>query len=151
MNTTAKIILSAISAGLFIGYLKQKKAALEDIKINSVDVAIDIEKTKQAAFLKLYYLLKLNLQNIAPVSINVKSLEAVFFVNGIQFAESNTLMNLVIPPKSNKTLTLNANIASGQIIASLLDIIAEGSATIEVKGTLLTDLGLIEFQQKKIV
>lgn len=151
MNNGIKFLLGATAAGLIYSYLNKKKAALENIAIQSIDVYIDNEKTAANYYLKLFYTLKLNLYNSAMVSVNIKSIDANFYLNGIKFGKISTNINQIINAKSTKNLQLDASIATGEIIASILDLISEGSAKIEVRGSMLTDLGLIEFKETKIV
>lgn len=151
MNQGLKFILGAAGAGLLYTFLNRKKAALENIVVKNIDVAIDLNKTQNAGYLKLFYNLKLMLQNTAKASVQIKSIEATFSLNGIEFADINQIINLSINPQSSKEIVLNASVNTGNVIASILDIISEGKATISVKGSLMTDLGLIQFEQKKIV
>lgn len=151
MNQGLKFILGAAGAGLLYTFLNRKKAALENIVVKNIDVAIDLNKTQNAGYLKLFYNLKLMLQNTAKASVKIKSIEATFALNGIEFADINQIINLSINPQSSKEIVLNASVNTGNVIASILDIISEGKATISVKGSLMTDMGLIQFEQQKIV
>lgn len=151
MNQGLKFVLGAAGAGLLYTFLNRKKAALENIVVKNIDVAIDLNKTQNAGYLKLFYNLKLMLQNTAKASVQIKSIEATFSLNGIEFADINQIINLSINPQSSKEIVLNPSVNTGNVIASILDIISEGKATISVKGSLMTDLGLIQFEQKKLV
>lgn len=151
MNNGIKLIFGAAAAGLIYTFLNKKKAALEDIKISNIDAYIDLEKTKQNFFLKLFYNLKIQLYNNADVSVKIKGIEAKFFINGIEFGSMNSTLKTDIAPKSSNKISLAASVSTGNIISSILDIISEGKATIKVEGTLLTDLGLVEFKEEKIV
>jgi len=151
MNNGIKFVLAAAGAGLLWNFLNRKKAALENIGVSNIDVAIDLPKTQDAGYLKLFYKLKIRLINTANASVNIKSIDANFFLNGIEFANISQNINALIPAGASKEININASINSGNVIASIIDIISEKKAEIEVKGTLMTDLGMIEFQQKKIV
>jgi len=151
MNNTIKLLLGAGTAAYLFFFLKKKKAALENITLKNVNVYIDIDKTRKIGFLKLFYNLKILLYNEANVSVNIKSLEAKFYLNGIQFADINSNLSTIIEAKKDKTINIAASVNSGNIIASIFDIISEGKAKISVEGSLLTDLGLIEFSKETIV
>jgi len=151
MNNTIKLLLGAGTAAYLFFFLKKKKAALENIILKNVNVYIDIDKTRKIGFLKLFYNLKILLYNEANVSVNIKSLEAKFYLNGIQFADINSNLSTIIEAKKDKTINIAASVNSGNIIASIFDIISEGKAKISVEGSLLTDLGLIEFSKETIV
>ena len=151
MNIYLKYLLGAGAAGLLYKFLLNKKAALENLKVSSIDVYINKEKTQAAYYLKLFYNLKLGLFNQEKVSINIKSIEATFYLNGIKFATLNNNINTYIPANTSKEINLGASINSGNVIASILDIISEASANITVTGSLLTDLGLITFKETKLV
>lgn len=151
MNNGLKFILGAGVAGLFYAFLNRKKAAIEDLQLMSIDVYIDKEKTAANYYLKLFYNLKLNLFNKAAVKVNIKSLEAKFYVNGIRFAQISNNVNTVIDANSVKDLNIAASVSSGEVIASILDYIGENRAEITVVGSLLTDLGLVQFKETKVV
>jgi hypothetical protein len=151
MNNGFKFVLAAAGAGLLWNFLNRKKTALQNIQLKNVDVAIDLKKTQNAGYIKLYYNLKLLLANVENASVKVRSIEAAFFINGIEFADINQTINLIIAPNQEKTINVAASVNTGNIIASIIDIISEGKAEISVKGTLLTDLGLIEFAEKKLI
>lgn len=151
MNQGLKLVLAVAGVGLLYTFLNKKKAALENIVIRNIDVAIDLNKTQDAAYLKLFYNLKLMLLNTAKVSVNIKSLEAKFYLNGIEFSNINQNLNLYIPAASSKDVVINASINSINVITSIIDFISENKAELVVRGSLLTDLGMIEFEQKKLV
>lgn len=151
MNGIIKILVGAGAAGLLYKFLLNKKAALENIELKNVDVYIDIDKTRKIGFLKLFYNLRLKLYNSANVSVNIKSLEAKFYLNGIEFAEINSNLKTIIEPKKEKYINIAASVNSGNIIASIFEIISEGKANIKVEGSLLTDLGLVTFKKENIV
>ena len=151
MGNGIKFLIGAAAAGLIFNFLNKKKAALENIGITKIDVAIDLKKTQSNFYLKLFYNLKIAIFNSADVSINIKGIEAKFYLNGIEFAELNNTLKTIVAPKSSNVINLNASVQTAAIINSILDIINEGKAEIEVQGSLLTDLGLIEFKEKKIV
>ena len=151
MGNGLKFLLGASALGVIYTFLNKKKAALENIQIRKIDVYIDQKKTTDNFYLKLFYTLKMNLYNYANVNVVIKSIDAKFYLNGIEFGNLTSTLNATIKPKNEKRIELNASIATGNIIASIMDIISEGSAKIEVRGTLLTDLGLIEFKENTIV
>ena len=148
MNNYLKILLGAGAASLIYGFLNRKKAALENLQLMSVDVYIDKDKS---SFVKLFYNIKLNLFNKENVKVNIKSLEAKIYINGIQIATVNSNLNTIIEANSTKDITIGTSISNGNVIASILDIIAEKKATITVVGSLLTDLGLINFKETKLI
>lgn len=151
MGNGIKFLIGAAAAGLIFNFLNKKKAALENIGITKIDVAIDLDKTKQNFYLKLFYNLKIALFNSADVSINIKGIEAKFYLNGIEFAELNNTLKTIVAPKSSNQINLAASVQTASIVNSILDVISEKKAIIEVRGSLLTDLGLIEFKEQKIV
>lgn len=151
MNNYIKFLIGAGVGSLIYGFLNRKKAALENLQIMSIDVYIDKEKSAANFYLKLFYNIKLNLFNSANVKVNIKSLEAKFYVNGIKFGTINSNINTTIAANSLKDLNIGASVSSGEIIASILDIIGEDKSEITVVGSLLTDLGLIQFKETKLV
>jgi LEA14-like dessication related protein len=110
-----------------------------------------LAKTQALGYLKLFYNVKIELFNAADVAVNVKSIDAKMFINGIQFADINSNLSTIVKAKSKNIINIAASVNTGNIIASIIDIISEGKATIKIEGTLLTDLGLIEFTKEKIV
>jgi len=151
MNNTIKFLLGFTAAGLAYTFLNKKKAALENLEIKKIDVYIDLPKTQQNFYLKLFYNLKINVFNSSSVKVNIKSIDANFFINGIEFAQLSSTLNAIVPSKENKDLLLAASVSSASVVNSIVDIITNNKAEIEVRGTLLTDLGLIEFTKKQLV
>jgi hypothetical protein len=151
MNTTIKLLFGTVAAGLLFSFFKKKKAALENIAITKIDVAIDLDKTKNYSYLKLFYNIRLHLFNSAEIAVNIKSIEAIVFLNGIEFANINSNLSTVVEAKKSKTINIEASVNSLNVINSIIDIITEGKANIKVKGSLMTDLGLIEFSKETIV
>lgn len=151
MNNSLKFLFGAGVASLIFGFLNRKKAALENLQIMSIDVYIDKEKSAANYYLKLFYNIKLNLFNSANVKVNIKSLEAKFYVNGIKFGTINSNINTIIEANSLKDLNIGASVSSAEIIASILELIGEDKSEITVVGSLLTDLGLIQFKETKLV
>lgn len=151
MNTILKLLATAGAAGILYKFLLKKKAALENLEIRSIDVYIDKEKTRNNYFLKLFYNVKLTLYNKETVNINIKSIDARFYLNGIKFGSLQNNVNTTIAPGATKELNLQTSINSSSVITSILDIISENKAGITVVGSILTDLGLIEFKESKLV
>ena len=151
MNTLKIFGLLAGAGAIAFAFLKNKKAALQNIEVKKIDVAIDLNETQKTGYLKLFYNLKILLYNSANVNVNIKGIEAKFFLNGIEFAELNSKLSTTIKPLKTNTLFLKSSILSVNIISSIIDIISEGKAKIKVEGTLITDLGVIEFKEEKIV
>jgi LEA14-like dessication related protein len=149
MNNYLKLLLGAGTASLIYGFLTQKKAALENLKIQNIDIYIDKEKSAANFYLKLFYNIKLNLYNSENVKVNIKSIESKFYINGIKFGSLNTNVNTIIEAQSLKDITLGASVNSAEIITSILDIISEEKAELTVVGSILTDLGLITFKETK--
>jgi len=151
MNGIIKILLGAGAAGLLYKFLLKKKAALENIGVTRIDVAIDLDKTQDVGYAKLFYKIKLELFNSSEVAVDIRSIEAKIFLNGMQIGILESNLKTVINAKSKNTINISASVNTGQAIASIIDIIAEEKATIKVIGSLGTDLGIIEFTKEKIV
>jgi len=151
MNIGLKLIIGAAGVGLLYKFLLKKKAALENIGIVRIDVYIDLNKTQSVGYAKLFYNIKIELFNSADVAVNIKSIDANIFLNGMEIGDLQGNLKTIIPAKSKNTINISASVNTGNIIASILDIISEGSAKIKVEGSLGTDLGIIEFSKEKIV
>jgi len=151
MGNGIKFLIGAAAAGFLYNFLNKKKAALENIGITKIDLAIDLKKTQENFYLKLFYNLKIRLFNAASVNVTIKGIEAKFYLNGIEFGEISNNLKTIVGPKSENAINISASVQSASIVNSILDIISEKKAMIEVRGSLLTDLGLIEFKEEKIV
>ena len=151
MNGIIKILLGAGAAGLLYKFLLKKKAALENIGVTRIDIAIDLDKTQSVGYAKLFYKIKLELYNSAEVAVNIRSIEAKILLNGMQIGILESNLTTVIPAKNKNTINISASLATGNAIASIIDIIAEEKGTIKIIGSLGTDLGIIEFTKEKIV
>lgn len=149
MNT--KTILLLAGAGAVAAYLlKGKKEALENLKISPLDIAIDTQKSKATLWTKLYYNIKLKLINSSSFSINVKSIDLDFSVNGKILANIQRDQNITVPGKDDKVITLSSYIASATAIETILDILADSSKIkLAVTGEVVTDLGAIIINYSK--
>jgi len=125
MNTKLLFGLLAGAGAIAFAFLKNKKTALENIEIKKIDAAIDLNKTQQNFYLKLFYNLKLLLFNSANVAVNIKGIKAKFFLNGIEFGEINGALSTIIQPKKSNTINLSSSVLSASVVSSILNIISE--------------------------
>jgi LEA14-like dessication related protein/DNA-directed RNA polymerase subunit H (RpoH/RPB5) len=137
------IALGAAAVGI-VYWLKRKALAGANLRYEPVDVAIDLQKTKQSLFTRIYYKVKLNLINNESVSVNVKSLSLNVFVGSIPFGSIVKNESFSIPAQSNEIIELNTSFSSFSALALIKDIILQGfQDPIVVKGFIQTDLGRI--------
>lgn len=143
--------LYILGAGAYLLYfLKNKAKAGANLKYEPVDVAIDLEKTKQSLFTKIYYNVKIKLINSENASINVKNVDLDVSVEGTNFGNLSKTEDFIVPAQSNKIIVFQASFSSLGALSLVKKIIQQGlTLNVSVTGYIDTDLGRIEVDYKK--
>jgi hypothetical protein len=138
------------AAAYLIYFLKNKATAGANLKYEPLDIAIDLERTKQSFFTKIFYNVKLKLINSENASINVKNVNLDVTVEGTNFGNINRIEDFIVPAQSNKVIVFQASFSSISAVMLVKKIIQEGlNINVSVSGFIDTDLGRVnvEFNQ----
>jgi hypothetical protein len=140
-----------VAAGAYVIYfLKNKAKAGSNLKYEPIDIAIDLERTKDSFYTKIYYNVKLKLINSENASINVKGVDLNVNVEGTNFGNINKTEDFIVNAQSSKIIVFQASFSSLSALMLVKKIIQEGlNINVRVTGTIDTDLGTIQVDYKK--
>jgi LEA14-like dessication related protein len=140
------------AAAALLYFLRQKRAAGENLRIEPVDVAIDTARSSQSFYTRIYYRVKLKLVNVEAASVNVSAINLNVSVNGTPFGSINSTEKFIVAAGSEKIINLDASFASLGVIQAIKELITEGlNFKVDVVGYVDTDLGRINVAFSKNV
>jgi LEA14-like dessication related protein len=140
------------AAAALLYFLRMKRAAGENLRIEPVDVAIDTARSSQSFYTRIYYRVKLKLINVEAASVNVAAINLNVSVNGTPFGSINSTEKFIVAAGSEKIINLDASFASLGVIQAIRELITEGlNFKVDVVGYVDTDLGRINVAFSKNV
>lgn len=138
------------AAGYLVYFLRNKATAGANLKYEPLDIAIDLERTKQSFYTKIYYNVKLKLINSENASINVNNVNLDVSVEGTNFGNINRTEDFIVPAQSDKVIVFQASFSSLSALMLVKKIIQEGlNINVSVTGFIDTDLGRVNVDYKK--
>ena len=151
-NNMIYIIGAAAVAGLGYFWLRNKKEAAANLQILPKNVKVDWQKSKESAYTRLFYSLKLDLINNETASVNVKTINLNVVGNNKLLGNILNTSGFRVPPNSTKEIIISGTINSGSIINLIIDLIKDGfNIAVNVKGYVQTDLGRVQVDSSKQV
>jgi len=140
-----KLIFPILAAGTLAAIiLKRKARAAQNIRIEPVDIAINSQKTKQSAYTRLYYNIKINAVNIEPVAIKINLVSLKISANNKTIGNIESNQQIFIPARSAKILNFESSLATLGLIQNIIDILQNGiNIPINISGFIITDIGRI--------
>jgi LEA14-like dessication related protein len=145
------LYLGGAAAALYY-FLRMKRAAGENLRIEPVDVAIDTARSSQSFYTRIYYRVKLKLVNVEAASVNVAAINLNISVNGTPFGSINSTEKFIVAAGSEKIVNLDASFSSLGVIQAIRELITEGlNFKVDVVGYVDTDLGRINVAFSKNV
>jgi LEA14-like dessication related protein len=151
-NNMIYIIGAAAVAGLGYFWLRNKKEAAANLQILPKNVKVDWQKSKESAYTRLFYSLKLDLINNETASVNVKTINLNVVGNNKLLGNILNTSGFRVPPNSTKEIIISGAINSGSIINLIIDLIKDGfNIAVNVKGYVQTDLGRVQVDSSKQV
>jgi LEA14-like dessication related protein len=132
------------AAAALLYFLRQKRAAGENLRVEPVDIAIDSARSSQSFWTRIYYNVKLKLINTESASVNVSGINLNVLVNNTPFGSINNTTGFIVNAGSERIVNLEASFSSLGIIQAIRDLISEGiKFNVVVSGYVDTDLGRI--------
>jgi hypothetical protein len=139
-------------AFLLINYFKRKAAAGQNLEITPFKISIDLPKTRQAGYLKIFYDITLNLANKEQASVNVKRIYLTVKTNSINFGNIEKDLNFSVGEMQEKQITVKASFFTLGALGLIKDLIQNGfNILINVSGYIDTDLGRVNVNFNKNV
>ena len=146
--------IAAIGAGalLLINFFKRKAAAGQNLEVTPIKISIDLPRTKQAGYLKIFYDITLNLSNREQASVNVKNLFLTVRTNSKNLGNIQENLNFIVPPNGEKQISIKASFFTLGFLGLIKDLIQNGfNILVNVNGYVDTDLGRINIDFSKNV
>jgi len=150
MKKYLPIIGFAAAAFGVVTWLRKKAAAGENLKYEPVDVAIDLARTKQSFFTKVFYTVRLRLLNDESVSVNVKQVNLDVYYGDTKLGSINNNTPFSVAARSQKEIKLETSISSLSAISVIKEVVLEGFTNpLIVQGSINTDLGKVDVKFTK--
>jgi len=138
------------AAAALLYFLRQKRAAGENIRVEPVDIAIDSQRSASTFWAVIYYNVKLRLINVEAASVNVSAIKLNVILNNTKVAEINQTDGFIVSARSEKIVNLQSTIQTAGIVNFIVDLIQNGFRfNIAVSGYVDTDLGRIAVNYTK--
>jgi len=140
------------AAAALLYFLRQKRAAGENLRVEPVDISIDSARSSSSFWTRIYYNVKLKLINTESASVNVSGINLNVLVNNTPFGSINNTTGFIVNAGSERVVNLEASFSSLGVIQAIRDLIADGlQFNIVVSGYVDTDLGRIAVNFSKNV
>jgi len=144
------ILLLGGAAAALLYFLRQKRAAGENLRVEPVDIAIDSQRSASTFWAVIYYNVKLRLINVEAASVNVSAIRLNVKLNNSNVAEINTTEDFIVAARSEKIVNLQSTIQTAGIVNFIVDLIQNGFRfNIGVSGYVDTDLGRVSVNYTK--
>jgi LEA14-like dessication related protein len=140
------------AAAALLYFLRQKRAAGENLRVEPVDIAIDSARSSSSFWTRIYYNVKLKLINTESASVNVSGINLNVLVNNTPFGSINNTTGFIVNAGSERIVNLEASFSSLGVIQAIRDLISDGlKFNVVVSGYVDTDLGRIAVNFSKNV
>jgi hypothetical protein len=137
---------------LLLSYFKRKVSAGQNLEVLPIKISIDLPKTKQANYLKIFYDITLNLANREQASVNVKNIFLTVKTNSKNFGNIEEALNFNVPANGEKQISIKASFFTLGFLGLVKDIIQDGlNINVNVSGYIDTDLGRVNIDFNKNV
>jgi LEA14-like dessication related protein len=140
------------AAAALLYFLRQKRAAGENLRVEPVDISIDSARSSSSFWTRIYYNVKLKLINTESASVNVSGINLNVLVNNTPFGSINNTTGFIVNAGSERVVNLEASFSSLGVIQAIRDLISDGlKFNVVVTGYVDTDLGRIAVNFSKNV
>lgn len=135
-----KLILGLLAgAGAFYYFIKGKKAAIEDLEIKPIDIAIN----KESNFRKLIFDLKFKIKNPSKFAVKIKNIDLDLKVNNKTISNFNSESILTLPANSDKIYTIKISVQNLTVVLTIIEVLKDKNIIASVIGDITTDLGTV--------
>jgi len=150
----SKLLLPLLLVGGYAAYifLRNKKAAGENLRFEPVDIAIDSERSRRTLWTRLYYKVKINLVNSEQAAVNVRNVMLNATANGRPLGTLTSTQPFSVPAKGNQIVQLDTSFSIFGAASIIINIIRNRQPlTVNINGYVDTDLGRVNIQFSKEV
>lgn len=143
MKTSNLILLGAGGVLLYM-FLRRKAAAAQNLRFEPVDIIIDLPRTRQSLFTRLYYTLKINVINPEGANVNVRNVVLRVTSDGRTLGDLVSSKTFTIPARSNQVIGLDAAISIFGALGTIINFIKKRQPIpVNVTGQITSDLGIL--------
>jgi hypothetical protein len=143
MKTSNLILLGAGGVLLYM-FLRRKAAAAQNLRFEPVDIIIDLPRTRQSLFTRLYYTLKINVINPEAANVNVRNVVLRVTSDGRTLGDLVSSKTFTIPARSNQVIGLDAAISIFGALGTIINFIKKRQPIpVNVTGQITSDLGIL--------
>ena len=143
MKTSNLLLLGAGGVLLYM-FLRRKAAAAQNLRFEPVDIIIDLPRTRQSLFTRLYYTLKINVINPEAANVNVRNVVLRVTSDGRTLGDLVSSKTFTIPARSNQVIGLEAAISIFGALGTIINFIKKRQPIpVNVTGQITSDLGIL--------
>jgi hypothetical protein len=143
MKTSNILLLGAGGVLLYI-FLRRKAAAAQNLRFEPVDIIIDLPRTRQSLFTRLYYTLKINVINPEAANVNVRNVVLRVTSDGRTLGDLVSNKTFSIPARSNQVIGLDAAVSIFGALGTIINFIKKRQPIpVNVTGQITSDLGIL--------
>lgn len=144
MKTTNLLLLGAGGVLLYM-YLRRKATAAQNLRFEPVDIIIDLPRTRQSLFTRLYYTLKINVINPETAPVNVRNVVLRVNSDGRPLGDLVSNKNFSIGGRSNQIIGLDAAISVFGALGTIINFVKKREPIpVNVTGQITSDLGVLD-------
>lgn len=144
MKATNLILFGAGGVLLYM-FLRRKKSAAQNLRFEPVDIIIDLPRTRQSFFTRLYYTLKINVINPEAANVNVRNVILKVNSDGRPLGDLVSNKNFSIPARSNQIIGLDAAISVFGALGTIINFVKKRQPIpVNVTGQITSDLGILD-------
>lgn len=149
-NRTPFVLLGLAGAAALFIYIRNKKAAGQNLRFEPVDIGIDSARSRTSLWTRLYYKVKINLINAEPARVAVKNVMLNATANGRPFGTMVSSQRFEVPANGSQIVQLETSISTIGAAATILEILrSQKPLLISIVGYVETDLGRVEINFSK--
>jgi hypothetical protein len=144
MKTTNLLLLGAGGVLLYM-FLRRKATAAQNLRFEPVDIIIDLPRTRQSFFTRLYYTLKINVINSEQANVNVRNVVLRVNSNGRALGDLVSNKTFSIPARSNQVIGLDAAVSVFGALSTIINFVKNRQPIpVNVTGQITSDLGILD-------
>jgi hypothetical protein len=141
---TSNILLLGAGGVLLYMFLRRKAAAAQNLRFEPVDIIIDLPRTRQSLFTRLYYTLKINVINPEAANVNVRNVVLRVTSDGRTLGDLVSNKTFSIPARSNQVIGLDAAVSIFGALGTIINFIKKRQPIpVNVTGQITSDLGIL--------
>jgi len=146
MKANAQTLLLIGAGGAVLYYFfKGKARAAQNLRFEPVDFKIDLDRTRQSLFTRLYYTVKINIVNPERFAVNVRLVNLKVTSKGAPLGDLTTAKPFTVAGRSNQVVPISAAVSVFGILGQVVNFIRNRQEIpINISGYVESDLGRLD-------